>query len=49
MRRFLLIVLILLLIGTGVYLYLNRSDRNEGTSPPVAGAPPSTEVLAHGK
>jgi len=49
MRRFLLVVVILLLIGTGVYLYMNRIDRAEGTSPAIAGAPPSAEVLARGE
>jgi mono/diheme cytochrome c family protein len=49
MRRFLLIVVILLLIGTGVYLYLNRSDTSPGASPAIAGAPPSADVLARGE
>jgi len=49
MKRFLLVIVILLLVGTGVYLYLNRSDRSEGTSPALAGAPPSAEVLARGE
>ncbi|HKT28435.1 cytochrome c [Dyella sp.] len=49
MKRFLLVIVILLLIGTGVYLYLNRSDSSEGTSPAMAGTPPSADVLARGE
>lgn len=49
MRRFLLIVVVLLLVGTGGYLYLNRSDSSDGTAPAVAGAPPSADVLARGE
>lgn len=49
MRRFLLVVAILLAVGVGVYVYLNRSDPSEGTSPAIAGAPPSADVLARGE
>lgn len=49
MRRALLIVVILLVAATGVYQYLNRSDTSEGTSPALAGAPPSADVLARGE
>jgi len=48
MRRFLIFVLVLVLLGIGAYLYLNRSDPAEGTSPAIAGAPPSADVLARG-
>jgi len=49
MRGFLLTIVILLLVGTGVYLYLNRADTSAGTSPALAGAPPTADVLARGE
>lgn len=49
MRRFLYIVAILLVVGVGVYLYLNRSDSSEGSSPILAGAPATAGVLARGE
>lgn len=48
MKRFLLFVLIVVLLGVGAYLYLNRSDASAGVSPAIAGAPASADVLARG-
>jgi mono/diheme cytochrome c family protein len=49
MTRFLIIVVLVLLLGVGAYFYLNRTDTNEGGAPPIAGAPPSADVLARGE
>ncbi|RUL71890.1 c-type cytochrome [Dyella choica] len=49
MKRFLLTIVVLLLVGTGVYLYLNRSDSSDGTAPAMAGAPPAADVIARGE
>ena len=49
MRRFLVIVVLVLLVGAGAYYFLNRTDASEGTAPAVAGAPPSADVLARGE
>jgi mono/diheme cytochrome c family protein len=49
MTRFLIIIVVLVLIGTGAYFYLNRTDSSDGTAPTVAGAPTSAEVLARGE
>ncbi|GLQ46007.1 alcohol dehydrogenase [Dyella lipolytica] len=49
MTRFLIVVVLVLLLGVGAYFYLNRTDSAEGSAPPIAGAPPSAEVLARGE
>lgn len=48
MKRFLIIAVIVLLLGAGAYFYLNRSDSADGTSPALAGARASADVLARG-
>jgi mono/diheme cytochrome c family protein len=49
MTRFLIIVVVLVLIGTGAYFYLNRTDSADGASPALVGAPVSAAVLARGE
>lgn len=49
MIRFLLVVLLLALLGTGAYFYLNRADTSDGAAPAMAGAPPSAALLARGE
>jgi mono/diheme cytochrome c family protein len=49
MKRFALVVVIVLLIGAGAYLYLNRSDSSPGSAPALAGAPSTADVLARGE
>jgi mono/diheme cytochrome c family protein len=49
MTRFLVIIVVLLLLGAGAYVYLNRSDTSDGTAPSIAGAPASADVLARGE
>jgi mono/diheme cytochrome c family protein len=49
MKRFSLVVLLLLVVGTIAYVALNRTDAADGTAPPIAGARPSTDLLARGE
>ena len=49
MTRFLIVVVLVLLIGAGAYVYLNRADTSAGTAPAIAGAPASADVLARGE
>jgi mono/diheme cytochrome c family protein len=49
MTRFLVFVVLLVLIGAGAYVYLNRADTSAGTAPAIAGAPTSADVLARGE
>ncbi|GLQ52001.1 c-type cytochrome [Dyella flava] len=49
MKRLLVIVIIVVLLGVGAYVYLNRADTSDGTAPALAGAPASAEVLARGE
>ncbi|RDS79528.1 cytochrome c [Dyella monticola] len=49
MIRFLIVVVVIVLLGVGAYLYLNRADHSDGTSPALAGAPASAAVLARGE
>lgn len=49
MTRFLVIVVLVLLLGAGAYVYLNRTDKTDGTAPAIAGAPSSADVLARGE
>jgi mono/diheme cytochrome c family protein len=48
-KRIVLTLIVLLLIGAGAYLLLNRSDDSPGQSPLIAGAPASTSQLARGE
>jgi mono/diheme cytochrome c family protein len=49
MKRFLTVVVCLILIGAVAYVVLNRTDDAAGTAPALAGAPASAEVLARGE
>jgi mono/diheme cytochrome c family protein len=49
MKRFLTVVVCLMLIGAVAYVVLNRADDAAGTAPALAGAPASAEVLARGE
>jgi mono/diheme cytochrome c family protein len=48
-KRFLGIVVVLLIIGVAAYFWLNRTDTSEGTAPVIAGAPAAADVLARGE
>ena len=49
MIRFLIVVVLVLLLGAGAYVYLNRPDTSDGSAPPIAGAPAASDVLARGE
>ena len=49
MKRFLAIVVILLVIGAGLYFYLNRIDPDPGTAPVLAGAPAGMSPVQRGE
>jgi mono/diheme cytochrome c family protein len=49
MKRFLTIVLLLIVIAAVAYVALNRTDGTAGTAPAIAGAPASAELLARGE
>jgi mono/diheme cytochrome c family protein len=49
MTRFLVIVVVLVVLGAGAYVYLNRPDTSDGTAPALVGASSSADVLARGE
>ncbi|HVI54041.1 MAG TPA: c-type cytochrome [Luteibacter sp.] len=49
MKRFLLLVVLLLLVGTGAYFVLNRTDPAAGTAPSIVGAPANADPVARGE
>ncbi len=49
MKRFLSIIVLLLVIGAIAYIALNRTDSSDGQSPTIVGAPASAAVLARGE
>ncbi|UPG87614.1 cytochrome c [Luteibacter aegosomatis] len=49
MKRLLAVVAILLVIGAGLYLYLNRIDPDPGTAPVLAGAPAGMNPVQRGE
>ncbi|MEZ2419099.1 cytochrome c [Luteibacter sp. RCC_6_2] len=49
MKRFLIIVLLLIVIGAGAYFVLNRTDKADGTAPAIAGAPANADPVARGE
>jgi mono/diheme cytochrome c family protein len=49
MKRFLAIIVCLVLIGIAASVVLNRVDGSAGTAPALAGAPASADVLARGE
>jgi len=48
-KRFLIVVVILMVLGIVAYVGLNRTDTSDGTAPAIAGAPPTADVLARGE
>ncbi|HEX4509459.1 MAG TPA: cytochrome c [Burkholderiaceae bacterium] len=49
MKRLLSFLVVLVVIGAGAYLFLNRADGAEGTAPLIAGAPADAAVLVRGE
>jgi len=49
MKRLSIAVALLLIAGAGAYVLLNRTDATDGAAPALAGAPPSTDLLARGE
>jgi len=49
MKRFLSIIVVLLIIGAVAYFALNRTDSSDGQAPVIVGAPASAAVLARGE
>jgi mono/diheme cytochrome c family protein len=49
MKRFLVVVVLLLVIGTVAYFVLNRTDPAAGTSPLIVGAPANADPVARGE
>lgn len=49
MKRFLIVVLLLIVIGVGAYFVLNRTDHDDGTAPAIAGAPANADPVARGE
>ena len=49
MKRFLIFVVIVLILGTVGYFVLNRTDPADGTAPTLVGAPATADVLVRGE
>ena len=49
MKRFFLIIVLLIVIGGVAYVLLNRTDPADGAAPAIAGAPPSSDLVARGE
>ena len=49
MKRFLLIVALLIVIAAVAFVFLSRSDPSAGTAPTIAGAPTGADTLARGE
>jgi len=49
MKRFLILVIVLLVVGAGLYLFLNRTDHADGTAPVLAGAPANADPVTRGE
>lgn len=48
MKRIAIILLLLVIIGTGVFFVLTRPDPADGTAPAIAGAPSNADPIARG-
>jgi mono/diheme cytochrome c family protein len=48
-KRFLIIVVLVLVLGGVAYFALNRTDSSDGTAPAIAGAPVASDALARGE
>lgn len=49
MKRFLIVVLILIVIGVGAYFLLTRTDHAAGSAPLITGAPANADPLVRGE
>jgi mono/diheme cytochrome c family protein len=49
MKRLLVVVVAVLIVGAAAYFWLNRTDDSEGTAPVLVGAPAMGELLARGE
>jgi mono/diheme cytochrome c family protein len=49
MKRVLVALLLLIVLGVGAYALLNRTDTDAGTAPSIAGAPASADTLVRGE
>jgi mono/diheme cytochrome c family protein len=49
MKRLSIVIAALLVIGAGLYFFLNRTDSSEGQAPTLAGAPADASVLVRGE
>jgi mono/diheme cytochrome c family protein len=49
MKRFLVVVLILVVIGIGAYFFFNRADHAAGSAPAIVGAPADADPVARGE
>ncbi|TCV92901.1 mono/diheme cytochrome c family protein [Luteibacter rhizovicinus] len=49
MKRFLGFIVIVVVLGAVAYFLLNRTDKNDGAAPAIAGAPATADVLARGE
>lgn len=48
MKRFLILIVLVLVVGAAALVVLGRTDRSAGTAPAIAGAPPGADALARG-
>jgi hypothetical protein len=49
MKRFIQVLLVLFVVGAGLYFFLNRTDSSEGEAPVLAGAAPDAALLVRGE
>lgn len=49
MKRLSIVVAALLVVGAGLYFFLNRTDASEGQAPVLAGAPADAPLLVRGE
>jgi mono/diheme cytochrome c family protein len=49
MKRFLNVLVVLLVVGAALYFFLNRTDKSAGQAPVLAGAAPDAALLVRGE
>jgi mono/diheme cytochrome c family protein len=49
MKRLSMLIVVLVVVGAGLYFFLNRTDPSEGQSPSLAGAPAGAPALVRGE